>query len=326
MKHLLPDFLRELDPRSIGARPYEFILLDPRSGRDHRIRVTQRSIAGVIAGIACGLVLAGWSIRYFSDDFVDADLAMSWRAELDAQEAELASIRRESDATLGALTRRFGDLQARLVRMESMGGRIASAAGIGREFELDEPPALGGPEPEVVDEIPVEPPAFVSMIDDLSEQVLERQQQLAALEQLLDLRQYEEDAAVAGRPIASGWLSSPFGPRVDPIHGRLATHKGIDFAGRLGDPILAVAAGIVTYAGHRPGFGRLVEVTHGNGYVTRYAHCDALSVEVGQVVSKGDEVATMGNSGRSTGPHVHFEVLKNGRQVDPTRYVTRSTG
>lgn len=319
-------FLPRIDWRAIGARPFEFILLDPRSGRDHRVRVTQRAVFGVVAATACSLLLAGWTIRYVSDDYVDAELAASWRSELDGQEAELERIRREADATLGAFTRRFGNLQARLVRMESMGERIASAAGVGQEFELDEPPALGGPEPASGDEIPLRPPAFVSMIDDLSEQVLERQQQLAALEQLLELRQYEAASAVAGRPVGRGWLSSPYGPRVDPIHGRLAVHKGIDFAGREGDPVLAVAAGIVTFAGRRAGFGRLVEVTHGNGYVTRYAHCNELRVEVGQMVRKGDTVGTIGNSGRSTGPHVHFEVLRNGRQVDPTRFVTRATG
>ena len=103
-------------------------------------------------------------------------------------------------------------------------------------------------------------------------------------------------------------------------------HKGIDFAGRLGDPVLAVAAGIVTFSGRRAGFGRLVEVTHGNGYVTRYAHCHELKVEVGQMVRKGDAVATIGSSGRSTGPHVHFEVLRNGRQIDPTRFVSQAGG
>lgn len=322
MKQLLP----RIDWRAIGARPFEFILLDPRSGRDHRVRVTQRAVLGVVAVVACGLLFAGWSVRYVSDDYVDAELAMVWRSELDGQQAELERIRRESDATLGALTRRFGELQARLVRMESMGERIASASGIGQEFALDEPPALGGPEPSAGEEIPVRPPAFVSMIDDLSEQVLERQQQLAALEQLLELREYEAASSVAGRPIGRGWLSSPYGPRVDPIHGRLATHKGIDFAGDLGDPVLAVAAGVVTFAGRRAGYGRLVEVTHGNGYVTRYAHCDEVRVEVGEVVRKGDTVASMGSSGRSTGPHVHFEVLRAGRQVDPTRFVTRAAG
>lgn len=322
MKQLLP----RIDWRAIGARPFEFILLDPRSGRDRRVRVTERALVGIVAALACGLVLAGWSIRYVSDDYVDAELAAAWRVELDGQAAELERIRRASDATLGAFTRRFGELQARLVRMESMGERIASAAGIGQEFDLDEPPALGGPEPTPREELPLQPPPFVSMIDDLSEQVLERQQQLAALEQLLELREYEAASTVAGRPVSRGWLSSPFGPRVDPIHGRLAVHKGIDFAGREGDPVLAVAAGIVTFAGRRAGFGRLVEITHGNGYVTRYAHCKDVEVGVGEMVRKGDPVATIGNSGRSTGPHVHFEVLRNGRQIDPTRFVTRGTG
>ena len=301
-------------------------MLDPRAGRDHRLRLTPRGLGALMLGVTASLLVSGWTVRYFTDDYVDAEVAAAWRAELDLQQHELVSLRRESDATLGALSRRFGELQARLVRMESMGERIASEAGIGQEFELDEPPAVGGPEPASVDEIPMQPPAFVSMIDDLSVQVLERQQQLAALEQLLDLRQYEEDASVAGRPIGRGWLSSPYGPRVDPFHGRLATHKGIDFAGKLGDPVLTVAAGVVTFSGRRPGFGIMVEVTHGNGYVTRYAHCADVDVEIGEVVRKGDVVASMGNTGRSTGPHVHFEVLRNGRQVDPTRYVSRSGG
>ena len=311
--------------RDVGTRPVEFILLDPRSGRDHRIRASQRALAGLAALSVALLVFAGWTIRYFTDDYIDAELAVAWRGQLDTQDAELLTLRREAEASLAALTRRFGELQARLVRMESMGERVAAAAGIGQEFDLDEAPAVGGPLPGPGDVIDMRPPSFVSMIDDLAEQILQRQQQLEALESLLDLRRFEEDSAVAGRPIDRGWLSSPYGPRVDPIHGRLATHKGIDFAGQLGDPILAVAAGVVTYAGRRPGFGTLVEVTHGNGYVTRYAHLHDVSTEIGQVVSKGDEVGSMGNSGRSTDPHVHFEVLKNGRQVDPTRYVTRTS-
>jgi murein DD-endopeptidase MepM/ murein hydrolase activator NlpD len=322
MKQPLP----RIDWRAIGARPFEFIVLDPRSGRDHRVRITQRAVAAGLAAIACSLVLVGWSVRYFSGDYVDAELAASWRERLDGQQEELERIRRESDATLGAFTRRFGDLQARLVSMESMGERIASSAGIGQEFDLDEPLAIGGPEPTSDEEIPLRPPAFVSMIDDLSEQVLERQQQLTALERLLDLREYEEASAVAGRPVGWGWLSSPYGRRVDPIHGRLAYHKGIDFAGRAGDPVLAVATGIVTFAGERGGYGWLVEITHGNGYVTRYAHCAEVTVEVGELVRKGESVGTIGSTGRSTGPHVHFEVLRGGRQIDPTRFVTRAAG
>jgi len=131
------------------------------------------------------------------------------------------------------------------------------------------------------------------------------------------------DTFVAGRPIKKGWMSSRYGKRTDPFTGRLAWHAGVDFAGKMGADIVAVASGVVTWAGPRYGYGRLVEINHGNGYKTRYAHCKELNVAVGDVVRKGDVVALMGSSGRSTGPHVHFEVYKNGRTVDPAAYIHR---
>ena len=128
---------------------------------------------------------------------------------------------------------------------------------------------------------------------------------------------------VRGRPVKWGWLSSPFGQRVDPITGKTAWHSGVDFAGRDGSDVIAVASGVVTFAGERYGYGKLVEISHANGFVTRYAHHKTLTVTAGEVVSKGETIGTMGSSGRSTGPHVHFEVLKNGRSVDPAAYVSR---
>jgi murein DD-endopeptidase MepM/ murein hydrolase activator NlpD len=324
--------------RDLGARPVELIVLDPRHGRDRRIAITPRAVAGVLAGTALALVAAGWGLKAVGDDYVDAELAREWRGALDDQSRRLTVLREEADATLGALTRRFGELQARLVRMEAVGQRLAGAAGVASgEFDFASTPALGGPDPgttaddgtadETAAAAPplqaMEPPAFVAMIDELTEQVLAREQQLSALESLLQLQRFERDVAVEGRPIDEGWLSSPFGRRVDPFHGKLAWHKGIDFAGDEGDPVSTVAAGVVTYAGERSGYGNLVEVNHGNGYVTRYGHSAEVLVTKGDVVRKGDVIATMGSTGRSTGPHVHFEVLRDGKRVDPARYVAR---
>jgi murein DD-endopeptidase MepM/ murein hydrolase activator NlpD len=169
----------------------------------------------------------------------------------------------------------------------------------------------------------MEPPAFVSMIEELSEQVLAREQQLLGLESLIGVRRFEESVTVSGRPVERGWQSSSFGRRVYPFSGNLAWHNGLDFAGREGDPVAAAAAGVVVFSGHRSGYGRLVEINHGNGYATRYGHNHELAVAVGDLVRKGDEIASMGSSGRSTGPHVHFEVLRDGRQVDPSTYIAR---
>lgn len=310
--------------RAIGARPLDVIVLDPKHGRDRHLSVTPRLLVGGSMSLVVLALVVGWSLRAVSDDFVDADLAADWRAAIDRQQVEIGALRSEAEATLGALTRRFGGLQARLLRMEALGERVAGAADVDvSDFLLEQEPAIGGPAPELDDSLPMEPPAFVSLIDDLSQQVMAREQQLLALETLMGVRRFEEAVTVAGRPVGRGWQSSAFGRRVDPINGRLAWHQGIDFAGAVGDPVTAVAAGVVVSSGERSGYGNLVEINHGNGYVTRYGHNDEILVQVGDVVGKGDLISRMGSSGRSTGPHVHFEVLKDGKRVDPARYIAR---
>tara|TARA_B100001094_G_scaffold332970_1_gene407614 strand:+ start:16799 stop:17707 length:909 start_codon:yes stop_codon:yes gene_type:complete len=130
---------------------------------------------------------------------------------------------------------------------------------------------------------------------------------------------------ISGRPIRKGWLSSPYGMRRDPFSGRLAMHKGIDFAGSPGSPVISTGAGVVVWAGEKFGYGKLVEVNHGNSFKTRYGHNKKISVKVGDIVTKGQEIARIGSTGRSTGPHVHYEVWKRERQVDPSRYVYRGS-
>ncbi len=123
----------------------------------------------------------------------------------------------------------------------------------------------------------------------------------------------------AGRPITEGWLSSRYGRRIDPITGESAWHSGVDFAGKRGSDVIAVAAGVVVEASSQKGFGRYVEVDHGNGWTTRYAHLDSFDVAAGDIVTRGQRLGAMGSSGRSTGPHVHFEVRQNGRKVNPQK-------
>ena len=133
-------------------------------------------------------------------------------------------------------------------------------------------------------------------------------------------RQISAQIKPSGRPVRDGYISSYFGERMDPFTGEEGMHKGLDFAADVGSDVLAVAAGIVTWAGPRSGYGNMVEIDHGKGYVTRYAHADRTLVSVGDEVQRGQAIATVGSTGRSTGPHVHFEVLKNGQQIDPLRF------
>jgi len=148
-------------------------------------------------------------------------------------------------------------------------------------------------------------------------------QNLSALENVIIDRDLKKQIHPEGRPVAGGFISSYFGEREDPFSGEEAYHKGVDFAGSAGANVMAVAAGVVTWAGNRTGYGNLVEINHGDGYITRYAHNQRTLVSVGQTVKRGDPVALMGSTGRSTGPHVHFEVVRNGRQVDPLSFIGR---
>ncbi|KPK58299.1 MAG: hypothetical protein AMJ59_15745 [Gammaproteobacteria bacterium SG8_31] len=245
------------------------------------------------------------------------------RARLGTQQQEMAVAERQAEENLDALTARIGQLNAHVLRLDALGRRLVTMANLDDgEFNFDEPPGRGGPDAEDTGVSP-ESPEIAAMLDELALQVEDRSGQLTVLEQLLTSRWVSEEQRPEGRPVASGWLSSYFGKRADPFSGKQSFHGGIDFAGNEGSEVLAVAAGVVTWSGKRYGYGQMVEISHGNGLVTRYAHNKSNLVEVGDTVKKGQTIALMGRSGRATGPHVHFEVLKNDRKVNPLKYVQR---
>lgn len=245
-----------------------------------------------------------------------------WQKALESYEQEIQIAKENADSHLKVLTMRMAELQSRLVRIDALGDRMVLAAGLTRgEFDFSQPPPIGGPQEG--GQSPYEPPSFLKELNQLTERIEERETQLAILERLLANKRIEENVFIAGRPILKGWMSSSFGRRTDPFTGQLAWHKGVDFAGKDGSDIVSVGSGVVTLAGRRSGYGYLVEINHGNGYSTRYGHCKKILVNVGDIVLKGQVLALMGSTGRSTGPHVHFEVLKDGIQVNPHKYVKR---
>ncbi|MCF6256728.1 MAG: M23 family metallopeptidase [Gammaproteobacteria bacterium] len=244
-----------------------------------------------------------------------------WQGEMDVQREEIATARQKVDADIDALALRLGELQARVIRLDALGGRLTEIAKLDRgEFDFSSVPAVGGPESTAaVDSISV--PGFVASLESLSKQVDDRSAQLGLLETMLMSRNLEDEVSPAGRPIKRGWISSYYGMRTDPFTGRREHHKGMDLAGKEGSEVISVGAGVVTWAGDRYGYGKLVEVNHGNGYATRYGHSKEVLVQVGDAVKKGQTLALMGSTGRSTGPHVHFEVLYKGKAVDPKKYI-----
>lgn len=157
-------------------------------------------------------------------------------------------------------------------------------------------------------------------------QVLEQRfaasgRQLSVMESLMFDHQLQQNAVPSRMPIRNSYVTSGFGTRADPFGRGAATHKGMDFHARVGDPVMAVAEGVVSFAGVKGGYGNVVDVDHGNGYVTRYAHNSRLVVKAGDLVRAGQEVAKAGSTGRSTGAHVHFEVWENGNVVNPRKFL-----
>jgi len=257
-------------------------------------------------------------------DLFTRDTTRSWNQALDEQQAELSNTKRHAKEQLAALTLRMAELQARLLRLDALGERLTSIAKLDQgEFDFSQPPALGGPESAGLGDA-YQAPDFLQVVEQLTSRIENREQQLDTLEALLAKRKIQRDVFIAGRPVKKGWMSSRFGRRTDPFKGHVAWHNGVDFAGKLGSEVIAVASGVVTWSDKRQGYGQLVEINHSNGFSTRYAHNAEHLVKVGDVVKKGQVVALMGSSGRSTGPHVHFEVFKNGRPVDPAAYIHRT--
>jgi murein DD-endopeptidase MepM/ murein hydrolase activator NlpD len=244
-------------------------------------------------------------------DILTAETAEKWSENLLNQQQQI--------------TIRIAELQARLVRLDALGERLTTIAKLDSgEFDFNQMPAVGGPESDALGQA-YQPPAFMQTVDELVQKIDNREQQLETLEALMAKRQLQDDVFIAGRPILKGWMSSRFGRRTDPFNAStISFHSGVDFAGKLGSAIISVAAGVVVESGERSGYGGIVEINHGGGFKTRYAHNKQNLVKVGDVVKKGQIIALMGSSGRSTGPHVHFEVYKYGRAVDPASYIHRN--
>jgi len=228
---------------------------------------------------------------------------------------------RESQAQLDAFAARVGEMQAEILRLNALGERLVDMADLdSEEFDFESAPSVGGPEDAGVasatslDELMGDTTDMVALISD-------RKRKLEQLEQSIMEKDLEKQATPSGWPIHSGYISSKFGYRRHPVGGRTRFHSGVDFASKRGTPVHATADGVVVFSGWRSGYGRLVEIRHMDGMVTRYAHNQNNLVAEGEMVEKGQVIAKLGSTGRSTGPHVHFEVRIDGQAVNPLKYI-----
>lgn len=265
------------------------------------------------AGVALALLVASPRDRSLAE-------IRTLQGEIAQQKAQLGTVRSDSQRSLDALAMKLGQLQAQSTRLNALGERLAQVGKLDEgEFNFDQQPAMGGVEDPTGAAYAL-PPALDKGINQLASQFDRQQAQLSALQSLLLDARIESNLKPTGMPVP-GYISSYFGVRADPFDGRSARHTGLDIATPFGTPVHTVAEGMVTFAGVRHGYGNVVEIDHGNGYMTRYAHNSALVVHPGQHVQVGDVVAKAGSTGRSTGSHVHFEVWYGGHVINPLAFV-----
>jgi murein DD-endopeptidase MepM/ murein hydrolase activator NlpD len=278
-------------------------------------------LVGVVMPLFFGML--AYRIHVLLDRYGGAEERIAqYRVVLATQARAVEAAKADAATHLNALARRLGQLQAQVLRLNALGGRLTRMAGLDtKEFNFDADVGQGGPETASGgDGIEV-----TASLARLGEDISASEARLKALETLLLDRRLTDAVTPAGWPADGGFISSGFGRRADPFTGRIAFHEGVDIASKLGSPIRAMADGVVSFVGQKPEYGNVVEITHAQGLVTRYAHALSFLVKVGDKVTRGEAIARVGSTGRSTGPHVHVEVLKSGRQVNPAGYLRRNS-
>lgn len=289
-------------------------------GRSKLIMTGLLSLVGVVGIVSATFFTTQWVLQ---QDLVSETAIQKWQVELSEQKDELEQAKKLSEDKVQALSSRLASMQAHILRLDAAGARLAEKAGIKDEFGFGENPAIGGPnEDGSADKATYGD--VVLTLNSIQTSIEAKEQQLNALESLLLDKEISVEQKISGRPVNTGWLSSPYGNRADPFTGKRAWHAGVDFSALAGSDVLATAAGVITTVERKAGYGIFVEVSHGDGYTTRYGHNKAVLVKKGDLVKKGQIIAKVGSTGRSTGPHVHYEVTRNGKRVNPWRYLKES--
>jgi murein DD-endopeptidase MepM/ murein hydrolase activator NlpD len=300
-----------------------FQIVSGRTGRVRQLNLTEDRTLLIGAAATLLLVSAIFFAGMQLGRFIAGPLAGERLArDLHAQRMAIDATRQQLQGKVDALAKRVGTLNAHLIRLDALGRRVTDLADLDRgEFNFDEPPPAGGPEGGELTGGSAAVPELAATLGALEMQLKDRERQLVVLENLMSMRELGERIIPGGLPLIGGWISSHYGYRADPFTGHQALHRGVDFAGKPGTRIVSVAPGVVAYAGYKSGYGYVVEVTHPTGYLTRYGHNSRNLVRTGQTVQKGDAIAVIGSTGRSTGTHVHFEVERDGKVLNPSRYL-----
>jgi murein DD-endopeptidase MepM/ murein hydrolase activator NlpD len=301
----------------------QIIVVDKRLSRARTLTLSPRMFVMAVAGLALAVVFS--VIGLYAVTFRAAaaleipyirDLAHSlMRGEIERNEQFMRD-------NVSAMARRLGEMQAQLMRLDALGERVAKLAGIRpEEFNFRELPGRGGV--EAADARPLSMNELSDQVERVARGVESRADFLDVVEAELLSAQVRTALLPQNTPVPAGFVGSGFGTRLDPFSGQMAMHAGLDFAAPVGTPILAAAGGVVSAAEYNAAYGNMLVIDHGNGLQTLYAHASKLEVRAGEIVRKGQQIAQVGSSGRSTGSHLHFEVHVNGTPQNPARFLSR---
>jgi len=313
-----------------GAMSVDIILISNRFAKARNLRLTGIHVLLATFFALILFLTALFSAQYLIVRFHPDSLSngvRSWLASVQSEEQlKQQAYLREG---LNTMAIRLGQMQAQLLRLDSLGGKLAKMSGLKpHEFSFDQPPAQGGP--YIPDRSVSQKNDFLGDINhqlsNLSLTLADRRDKLLVLETLLQQDRLDKKLFTSVPPVTDGRYSSNFGWRVDPFTGSRAMHEGVDFIKPDGTPIFAAAGGIVVYSELHPQYGNMIEIDHGNDVITRYAHASILIAKTGQVVRRGQEIAKVGSTGRSTGSHLHFEVRYKGSAQNPLPFLKSKAG
>ncbi|MDX8393721.1 MAG: M23 family metallopeptidase [Mariprofundales bacterium] len=309
-----------------GFKHFSLIIM-PERGQVRRFNVAIWVFTLSIIFLLSLLLFGGWgswqSYNALQKQQAWSNAENQWRQTKINNIQEIARLHMQAEMDkqkLSVYARNIGQLQARFARLDSLGGRLASESGVNiAEFDLSAEPAYGGPRAISTQEISSS--WLGNSLQGLDTGLKSMNTHLAAIDYLLEHKRRQQTAKPHAWPTNGGYISSHYGKRVDPFTGRRSNHKGIDIANRYGAPVIASSQGIIVFAGRKTGYGYLIEIEHGYGYRTRYAHLSRVQVQVGDMVKDGDLIGRVGSSGRSTGPHLHYEVYINKQQLNPEHFL-----
>ena len=268
------------------------------------------------AGIGAGYLL-------FNGNIDSDNVLKNMQSQVSQKQSEVQEFKEKVNRELDSLALQIGGLYAQSARINALGDRLTQIAKLeDAEFDFTTAPGVGGAGLELTNEENTPENLFESLFS-IKENFKQQEEQLLLLSELLEEKDLDQQIKPSGKPIRNGWISSSYGTRTDPFTGKQAFHSGLDFSGKKGAIIQAAADGVVIWSGKRGDYGKMVEIDHGSGYITRYAHMSETKVNVGEKVTKTQEIGIMGKSGRATSEHLHFEVLKKNTKVNPWPFISK---